>query len=192
MKTVLLDMFGVVCPDGHFHRNVLKPLCKGALDVQVERDYNDLKFRRVDENEFWEKHGWEPVKGRAEMLNRIQLDPKLREVIAYLARKGYPLVLFSDFPKDWLDLIVDKKNLRVMFDQVVATPQWGYLKNNPRVYEEAKKQFGDCVVVDDKLNVLALAGKAGMETVWKKTVEEETSFEPDHVIRYLDELKGIL
>lgn len=185
-------MFGVVCPDGHFHTNVLKPMCKDALDVQIEREYAKLKFGELDEAEFWEKHNWEPIKGRAEMVRRVPIDPKLREVVAYLKRKGYPLVLFSDFPKDWLDLIVDKKNLRVLFDQVVATPQWGYLKSNPKLYTEANKQFGDCVIVDDKLKVLELAGKARMETVWKKTIEEETSFEPDHVIRYLDELKGIL
>ena len=192
MKTVLIDLFGVACPEGHFHRNILLPMCHNALEAQLTRDYSDLKFARLGEGEFWEKHGLEQAEGRAGMLDRVQIDPKLREVIAYLKRKGYPLVLFSDFPKNWLDLIVDENDMRVLFDQVVATPHWGFLKTHPRLYEEAKKQFGDCVIVDDKLKALELAGKAGMETVWKKTIEEETSFEPDHVIRYLDELKGIL
>ena len=192
MKTVLIDMFGVASSEGHFKRNVLHPMCPKLLEAQTDRYYKELEFERISEKEFWEKAGWDPVEGRLKMLEKIPIDPKLREVVAYLKRKNYVTVLFSDFSRIWLDAIVKKNRLAPLFDKVVATPAWGYNKNNMRLYEEAKKQFGDCVMVDDNIRWLAIANRVGMETIWKKSAEEEASFEPDHVIRYLEELKEIL
>lgn len=193
MKAVLMDFFGVVSPEGHFEKNVLGSMCRESLGAQLEMYYRQLKFNQISEKEFWEKVGWDEMDARGEMAKRIAIDPKFREVAAYLKRKGYPLVLFTDSPHDLMvDELVARHNLRVVFDKIVITPEWGFVKTQPSLYLEAKRQFGDCVIIDDKLYVLELANKAGMETVWKKSVEEETSFEPDHVIRYLEELKEIL
>ena len=121
------------------------------------------------------------------------IDPKFREVAADLKRKGHVLVLFTDAPRCLMvDELVARHNLKVIFDKIVITPEWGFDKMHPTLYTEAKKQFGDCVLIDDKISVLELANRAGIETIWKKLAEEETSFEPDHVIRYLDEIKAIL
>jgi len=193
MKTLLMDFFGVVSPEGHFERNILGQVCREALGTQLEVYYRQLKFSQISEQEFWEKLGWNEIDARVEMAKRIKIDPKFREVAAYLKRKGYPLVLFTDSPRCLMvDELVERHNLKVIFDKVVITPEWGFVKTQPSLYVEARKQFGDCAIVDDKLHVLELANKAGMETIWKKAVEEQASFEPEHTIRYLEELKELL
>ena len=39
-------------------------------------------------------------------------------------------------------------SLWAYFEKVVSTPHWGFNKNNHNLYTEAKKQFGDCVMID--------------------------------------------
>lgn len=192
MKTVLIDLFGVASPVGEFKRDILYPICPDLLEAQVDTNYRELKFGRINEGTFWSRAGWRAAEGREELVKRVTIDPKLREIIAYLKRKNYALVLFSDFPKPWLDEVVRRQGIAMLFDKILATPDWGYEKSNPLLYTKAKQQFGDCVMVDDKLKHLQLAGRAGIETVWRKLAMEQSSFAPDHVIRYLDELKAVL
>jgi len=191
MKTVLLDLFGVACPD-EFKKRIMYPMFRDMLEAQVDAAYNSFKFGQIDEDEFWARLGWDTAEGRAEMLKRVQMDPHLREVVAYLKRKNFAVVLFSDFPKVWLDMIARRNSLQPLFDKVVSTPEWGYAKNNANLYAEATRQFGECIMVDDNLAHLAIASHHGIATVWKKGLMEGTSFEPDQVIRYLDELKEVI
>ncbi len=193
MKPILMDFFGVVSPEGHFEKNILGAMCRKGDGAQLEMHYRQLKFNQLSEAEFWEKLGWNEIDARVEMAKRVRIDPKFKEVAAYLRQKGYPLVLFTDSPHDLMvDELVARHNLREVFDDIVITPEWGFVKTEPSLYLEARKQFGSCIIIDDKLYVLELASKAGIETIWKKPVEEQASFEPDHVIHYLEELKEIL
>jgi FMN phosphatase YigB (HAD superfamily) len=192
MKTVLMDLFGVASPTGEFKKEILYPICPDLLEAQVDTNYREFEFGRIDERTFWQRAGWDTESGRAEIMKRVTIDPKLREVIAYLKRRNYLVVLFSSFPKPWLDEVVRKNGIGMLFDKVLATGSWGYDKNNPALYVKAKQQFGECVMVDDKAKYLQLAGRAGIETVWKKAAMESTSFAPNHVINYLDELKAVL
>ena len=192
MKAVLMDCFGVATTEGRFLKETFYPMFPDHFEAQLEKAWMEVKTGRVSEEDFWEKFGYGQAAGRKALMARIKPNPKLREVMAYLKRKNYVVALFSELPKAWQDALVRDKGWRGLFDKTIPIPHLGYTKSQPPVYHWAQEQFGDCVIIDDSLAPLKLASRAGMETVWKKSIEQETSFEPDHVIRRLEELKGIL
>lgn len=125
----------------------------------------------------------------------------VREVLQYLKEKGYRLAVGSS-----ADQIKVNYNLAAIglpasfFDQVVTGSDVKRKKPFPDVYLYAADAFGllpeECVVVEDALNGVRAAQKAGMHTIAitstfsRKQLAETVA--PEHIIDHLRELERLL
>lgn len=192
MRVVLFDFNGVTTESSQTGGEIVRSIFPSYMDTEVERTLESFRYGKITEKEFWDRFKTDQTEGRKLIIKSFKINSQLRETAGYLKRKNYVLVLFTEFPKAWIDEIVKQNNLRSVFNKVVCLPHEGLSKKQFPAYKWAAGEFGECVIIDDHITPLRHANKVGMETVWKKTAEQETSFEPDHVIRYLSELKEIL
>lgn len=90
-----------------------------------------------------------------------------RELLADLTRNNVPLALASSSPRDWIDILLDRFDLRSSFRVVVSADELqGEGKPSPAIYLLTAKRLGidpqGCVVIEDSNNGVLSAKAAGM------------------------------
>ena len=128
------------------------------------------------------------------------LFPETKELVAHLA-KNYTLAIVSlakdgDFERRWR--VIRNENLEPHFASILFTAG-----DKDALYAETLTELAvapqDTTIVDDRtLRGIAWGNKNGARTIWVKKgkfadeLPNETTGEPTHTIRRLDELYSIL
>ena len=98
---------------------------------------------------------------------RVSLLPGFLELFHTLQETGLPLALASSSPQSWIDMVLDRFDLRGAFHVIVSADQLeGEGKPSPAIYLLTARKLGvlpgRCVVIEDSMNGVISAKRAGM------------------------------
>ncbi len=100
---------------------------------------------------------------------KAKLLPGIRELIARLDKLSIPIAIASSGERRWIDLILEREDLKKHFQHIVMATDVGIGKPDPAVYLEAAKRLGhvpdDCVAYEDSTNGLRASTSAGMFSI---------------------------
>ena len=121
---------------------------------------------------------------RIEYENNIPAKVGVAETLREMKNKGYSLNVLTASPHLALDPCLKRLGLWDLFDEVWSCDDFGTTKANPEIYQMAAerlgKTVGEVIFVDDNINAVKTAKRAGMVAVG---IFDESSAE------YVDEFK---
>lgn len=204
IKAVLFDMDGVISDTQHIHAEVETKLLKDyGVDLSAEEitakyaGYSDDEFYEVvfadygitkvtmDEaiEEVWKR------KFAASRGNILPL-PGVQNLISDLKENGFKLAVASASIMEFIELVLSDLNLSDKFDAITSAIEVENGKPAPDIFLLVAKKIGvepkNCVVIEDSVNGMIAAKKAGMKCIG--IVKEKGDYPADLVITSFDEL----
>jgi HAD superfamily hydrolase (TIGR01509 family) len=107
---------------------------------------------------------------RAIYRNECQLMKGFLEAIKDIKSKEIPIGLASSSKEDWIEIVVDRFNLKPYFDSIVSTEHIdGPAKPAPDIYWHTARQLGvepeNCTVIEDSNHGVTAGKAAGMYVI---------------------------
>jgi len=171
MKTVILDMYGVIIkdPEGGFIPFVNRTF------PDLSRDDIYLHWNRGDVGELssldlFRKLGFEDDlrKIEKEYLDTVEMNESFYE-FAPIIKKYYHLALLSNDLGEWSAYLRDKFKINDYFDVITVSGDVKVKKPDAQIFMLTLDKLGqpasDCIYVDDRRFNLAAAQSLGMDTV---------------------------
>lgn len=171
MKTILLDMYGVIIKEsmGYFIPFVLQRFPKTEI-TYLKTQFSKAGLGEINSKELFESFGfndWQAAQLRY-LNGYLTLD---REVLDFL--KNYKnkcrIVLLSNDVADWNRYIMEKYGLNQYVDKVIVSANVGYRKPDKTIFEialgEIKEEPSDCIFVDNSVANLHTAGELGIKPI---------------------------
>jgi len=98
---------------------------------------------------------------------KVSLIDGFRDVLFHLVERGAPIALASSSPMPWIDIVLDRFDLRPYFRVVVSADELrGQGKPLPAIYLLTAQRLDvrpdNCIVIEDSLNGVLSAKRAGM------------------------------
>jgi len=97
------------------------------------------------------------------------LKPGAEGFLRRCSREGKPMAVFTACRPALCRAVLDRFELRGLFDHIVYAEEIGLEKRDPRCFVRLSELLGvppqDCVLFDDSADNCATAGRAGMESV---------------------------
>lgn len=128
---------------------------------------------------------------------RVELLEGFEGLATDLRERGVDLAVVSSSPHDWIDIVLDRFDLREYFETVVSGDAIdGPGKPDPSVYEQAVAELdvdpGEAAAVEDSENGIEAANRAGMTSVAYRTdINHEMDFsDADAVAKGPEELRA--
>lgn len=127
---------------------------------------------------------------------RVELVPGVKEVLKPLSQK-YSLAVISNAISEVPRHAVRKFGLEKYFDFVTVSRDIGIRKPSREIFKFTLENLGieshEAVHVGDSMeHDIEGAKNAGMKAIWITAGDEETTIQPDHTIRSLQELTSLL
>ena len=171
MKTVILDMYGVIMKD-----------LEGGFVPFVNRTFPDLSredvyqhWNKADVGELasidlFKKLGFEGdlSKIKKEYLDTVEINESFYE-FASIIKKYYQLALLSNDSSEWSRYLRNKYKINDYFDVITVSGDVKIKKPDVQIFMLTLDKLGhsaaDCIYVDDRRFNLAAAQSLGMDTV---------------------------
>ncbi|MDO8610720.1 MAG: HAD-IA family hydrolase [bacterium] len=171
-KTLLIDFSGVVVVDGFWH----------WLHEKVPNlDFFSSKIlelaRQWDKGEITCSDGMKQVSEMinipfktmwSEMKTRFFLNQELVDYLKTL-KSEYKLVIFSNFPRDLFNEILNSNKLQYLFDSYIISSDLKKIKPNPDIYLEVLKilklKNNEVIFIDDKQENIDTAIQLGITSI---------------------------
>ena len=204
VKAVIFDMDGVISDTQGMHAEIEeKFLEEYGIDMPADEitakyaGYSDGEFYKavfseygvasasVDKavSEIW-KRKFAAIKGGVSAI------PGVKELIANLHGDGFKLAVASASIPEFIGLILSSLGLTGKFDVIVSSVEVEKGKPEPDIFLLAAKKLGvgpkDCVVIEDGINGMIAAKKAGMKCIG--IVKKEGEYPADLIITNFNEL----
>jgi beta-phosphoglucomutase family hydrolase len=129
------------------------------------------------------------------MAREMEPSDGLMQLLGMLKGKGMRLALATSGVDDYVDLVLDKLNLRSRFDAVVTGDDVEKGKPDPEVFLKAASKLGvlpgQCVVIEDAQKGIQAAHAAGMKAIGYQNLNHpyrQDLSEADIVINSLEEV----
>lgn len=180
MQAFIFDMDGVIVdselhwkkPEGFFLRSLV-PNWTDADQTRIIGLSLDNMYRLLT-TEYGVTHSkdhfLEVYMAMARQIYRemVALIPGFSELIAELHRREVPVALASSSTRSWIEIVLDRFDLRSDFEAVVSADDLpgGESKPSPAIYLHTAQRLGvkpaECVVMEDSQNGVLSARRAGM------------------------------
>ena len=109
------------------------------------------------------------VRLKAVYTQEVPLKDTALKTLRTLKEEGASLNVLTASPHIFTDGCLKNNGVFDLIDNVWSAEDFGMLKSDKRIYEEAAKRLGvsaeECVFVDDSYHVLCVAKDAGMKTI---------------------------
>ena len=125
---------------------------------------------------------------------RVSLMPGAQETLAAVSAQSLPLALASSSLHSWIDMVVDRFDLRNYFQHIVSSEDVNSVgKPAPDIYLYTAKKLQivpeNCLVIEDSKHGIASAKAAGMIAIGYEYPENEQDLtEADYVINNLSKI----
>lgn len=206
IKAIIFDMDGVIVDSIPMHFKIWKNIFRNrgiSLSLKEFEKYNGRSTYEIAEIMI-KKYNLDDT---PENISKEKLDYeiKLREkeiklfkdaipVLKKLKKDKYKLALATASQKHILKFILKKFKFEKYFDSITHVEEVKKSKPAPDIFLLAAKKLKvnpkDCVVIEDALNGIIAAKKAGMKSIAITTTFQKKVFEKkaDKIITYLKEL----
>lgn len=191
MPTVFMGLQGVAVSDPGTLKDLVKRLAPHKMDGEIETALQRFKLGTTTPSEFWARMGvenWE--RAETDLMANFTTSRDLSEVVGYLKRKNYKVVLLADMPSAWVGIILSHNKLKHYFDGAYSTADLKASRRQASAYQRLAEKYGESVVVDNDESNLLAASRAGMHTIL--IGKSEGVFKPDYEVSSLREVKEVL
>ena len=175
MDGVLIDS------EPHWRVAEMEVFAKVNLPLTEEMTYQTMGLRTDEVIGYWyQRFPWQHT-SQAEVtddLNATALRliaqhaeplPGVYEILSFLEAKALPLALASSSPMPLIEAVLDKLRIRHYFSVVHSGTLEAKGKPDPAVYLTTARQLGiepsQCLALEDSVNGMRAAIRAGMQTV---------------------------
>lgn len=131
---------------------------------------------------------------RFEYANNIHEKQGVKQTLLKIKNTGASINVLTAAPHALLDVCLKARGLFDLFDKVYSCDDFGTGKTNPDIYIQVSKILGkkveDVIFVDDNVNAVVSAKKAGMKAIGifdesgKEYVEEMKSIADGYVCKF--------
>lgn len=210
IKAVIFDMDGVLLDSMPMHLKIWEELFKERklpFNLEIFEEYNgmssiDISKRLVEKFSLKEK----PEKIFAEKLSKeklmqedmLNLFPETISVLKKLRRDNIKVAIATSALEHMVIYVKKRFGLDKHVDVFVESKDVKRTKPNPDVFLLAAKKLGvdpkDCIVVEDAVNGIIAANKAGMTSIAITTTFKSNVFKgkSDFIIKNLSQIQGII
>lgn len=169
-KVILVDFFGVLCPDltdkwlkddtgakGKIDRKVLTTIdSKADLDIISDQEYYRYLAKLV---------GVKPQQIEDYFASKIVINTELLNILKDLKTK-YKIIILSNSNSTILHNILVKNRLSSYFDEIIISGEVGYAKPQLEIYKLVLLRFNldpsEIIYIDDKTENIKAAEKIGI------------------------------
>ena len=126
----------------------------------------------------------------------IPLKANVKETLEGLKVQGHRLNVLTASPQIFINACLKRLGVYDLFEKAWSIDDFGLTKADEKIYLEAAKRLGvsteACIMVDDNLNVLKTAKRAGMATIGvyddfsKDVMEEMRAIADKYVVDFKD------
>ena len=181
-KAAIFDMDGVIVDNHIYHVQAWAEFCKQHNIPFDENSFRTKYFGKTNHSIFPELISSRLTNQEIDELAEVKeliyrniyvdfIKPVkgLIEFISGLKEKGVKTAVATSAPKSNLNFVLDKLNIRHLFDIVVDASMVTEGKPNPEIYLKAAALLNitpkDCVVFEDSISGIQSAHNAGMEVI---------------------------
>ncbi len=176
VKAILIDFFGVVFPDTLnawvAHHNIAQT--KEIHDISVEADLG-----QISTDEFFAKIGATAGISAQQTKDEFkQFEGPRPHVVSLIERLGenHHIVLVSNSASEYLHDQLERYDLRRLYDAVVISAEFGDMKPNPPIYQEALRlsgaHAGEALFFDDRPVNTRAAEALGIHSIVFESVQQ--------------------
>jgi epoxide hydrolase-like predicted phosphatase len=128
---------------------------------------------QIDSNIILEKLGTftktDPKKLKGQLIELSGFRDELYEYVKKNLKGKYKLAILSDHVEAWLELVLEEKKFREVFDVIVTSYNTGFVKPDIRIFEKVLKDLDvkaeECIFVEDMQENLVVAKNLGMNII---------------------------
>ncbi|MHB1154730.1 MAG: HAD family hydrolase [Eubacteriales bacterium] len=171
MKTVILDMYGVILKDSgdgfiKFVNRTFPDL--SPADIYLHWDKADVG--ELSSLEVFERLGFKGDLGKIEReyLDTVEIDESFYE-FASTIKKYCKLALISNDSSEWSSYFRNKYKINDYFDVITVSGDIKIKKPDERIFKHTLAKLGcsafDCTYIDDRRFNLTTAQSLGMDTI---------------------------
>ncbi|MBR1974769.1 MAG: HAD family phosphatase [Clostridia bacterium] len=99
----------------------------------------------------------------------IPLKPHAKELLEFLKSQGHSISVLTASPNHFIELSLKRLGVYHLLDNAWSIDDFGMSKADEEIYRAAAARLGanigDCIMVDDNVNVLKTAKRAGMGAI---------------------------
>lgn len=182
-KCVIFDMDGVIIDSEPIHQECERRVF-ALLGIRVSEEEHDALIGTTDKT-MWERLGKAhdlPIKAgeiielkKSLYMEYLKRDTHLKPIIGVtdlivsLAKNGFTLALASSSPRQQIDYILERFDMKDFFMTTVSGEEVENGKPDPDIFLKAASRAGVkphvCTVIEDSFNGITAAKKAGMKSI---------------------------
>ena len=186
IKSIIFDIGGVIV--GDLSNPLLEELSRkhkkqfGRLKAKWRLYEYQYRVGKFNEDWFWENFlkatGLNEKPNNLKKIVRKRLNKKVKGTldIAKELKKNYKLAILSNYPKEWVEYVIKKHKLRVLFEPRVISCYEKCAKPDPKIYEvllkKLKLKSRECLFIDNKEANEVTADNLGFNNIIFKDCEQ--------------------
>ncbi|MFC2049562.1 HAD family hydrolase [Chloroflexota bacterium] len=208
--TVIFDMDGVLSDTEKIHAQIESGLLK-SYGIQVSVKELIAEYAGVADREFFkevfekfrvESDIDEVIRKKWSIMMEVSTDgiepiEGAISLIEYLWARGFKLAVASSSPSKFVDLVLNKLNIRQFFSAVASQDDVQMTKPDPEIFLFIAEELGvkpcTCLVIEDGLPGMIAARRAGMKCIGyirTRTGERERIYPVDFVVENLMQISA--
>ena len=214
IKAFIFDMDGVISDTQTLHLEVDKIVMR-RYGITMKKEMEEKIKGITDKDMFCKlqkiygvprdiekaiREKWEIMMEKARNENSIKPVPGAIDLINMLEQKKFKLALASCSPSIFVETVLSKLGIKEKFEQITTGEDVQKGKPEPEIFLLTAKKLNvvpeSCLVIEDSVNGMKAAKKAGMRCIGLVRDEKEgkpSSFYPaDFVIRDLGEIAKVM
>ena len=196
-RLVIFDMIGTLTSNPHLISQILHLMIPNKSINLIRREYWNYQVSRISKSTFWNNIGvanYEDFEER--FLSKILFKMGVLEMATRM-KKDSRLAILSNIPSEWGYYLVQKFNLRDIFDEIIFSGDYKIKKPKPGLYDTLLKKFPNAnpkqiFFVDDDIEDLITGARFNMRTIWLKSGRTSDSFTPDYIIEDILEIEELI
>ncbi|MGI6443784.1 MAG: HAD family hydrolase [Candidatus Dojkabacteria bacterium] len=196
-RLVIFDMIGTLTSNPHLISQILHLMIPNKSINLIRREYWNYQVSRISKSTFWNNIGVANYKDFEErFLSKILFKMGVLEMATRM-KKDSRLAILSNIPSEWGYYLVQKFNLRDIFDEIIFSGDYKIKKPKPVLYDILIKKFPNAdpkqiFFVDDDIEDLITGARFNMKTIWLKSGRTSDSFTPDYIIEDILEIEELI
>lgn len=174
IKAVLFDFFGVIFSDSYWDfvsRD--NPHYTFFRDIKDQVNLGQIKWPEFIQR--LAKIMGKPVEEINQLYKAERLDPRMIDYIHEL-HKTCKVALVTNASDNFIENMLDRANIRKLFNELIVSSQVGYMKPDPRIYIHALQKLevspNETVMVDDNAENIKSAESLGLHGIVYKGFDQ--------------------